>query len=39
MNIPLFEWMIVATYMNFIEPEDLNQDMELGSQPISKMAQ
>jgi hypothetical protein len=25
MNIPLFEWMIVATYVNFIEPEDLTR--------------
>jgi hypothetical protein len=25
MNIPLFEWMIVATYINFIEPEDLTR--------------
>ena len=25
MNIPLFEWMIVATYVNFIEPEDLSR--------------
>jgi hypothetical protein len=25
MNIPLFEWMIVATYINFIEPEDLSR--------------
>jgi hypothetical protein len=23
MNIPLFEWMAVATYVNFIYPEDL----------------
>jgi Vitamin K-dependent gamma-carboxylase len=25
MNIPLFEWMIVATYVNFIDPEDLSR--------------
>jgi hypothetical protein len=25
MNIPLFEWMIVATYVNFVEPEDLTR--------------
>jgi len=25
MNIPLFEWMIVATYVNFIDPEDLTR--------------
>ncbi|HXP78883.1 MAG TPA: HTTM domain-containing protein [Verrucomicrobiae bacterium] len=25
MNIPLFEWMIVATYINFVEPEDLSR--------------
>lgn len=25
MNIPLFEWMIVATYINFIEPQDLSR--------------
>jgi hypothetical protein len=25
MNIPLFEWMIVITYVNFIEPEDLTR--------------
>lgn len=25
MNIPLFEWIIVATYVNFIEPEDLTR--------------
>jgi hypothetical protein len=23
MNIPLFEWMIMATYINFVEPEDI----------------
>jgi hypothetical protein len=25
MNIPLFEWMIVATYVNFIYPEDISR--------------
>jgi vitamin K-dependent gamma-carboxylase-like protein len=25
MNIPLFEWMAVATYVNFIEPQDLTR--------------
>ena len=25
MNIPLFEWMAVATYVNFVEPEDLTR--------------
>jgi hypothetical protein len=25
MNIPLFEWMIVATYVNFVQPEDLTR--------------
>jgi hypothetical protein len=25
MNIPLFEWMIVATYVNFLDPEDLSR--------------
>lgn len=25
MNIPIFEWMIVVTYVNFIEPEDLEK--------------
>ncbi len=25
MNIPLFEWMIVATYINFVEPEDITK--------------
>jgi hypothetical protein len=25
MNIPLFEWMAVATYINFVDPEDLTR--------------
>ncbi len=25
MNIPLFEWMIIAAYVNFIDPEDLSR--------------
>jgi len=25
MNIPLFEWMIMATYINFVDPEDLSK--------------
>jgi len=25
MNIPLFEWMIVAMYINFVDPEDLSR--------------
>jgi hypothetical protein len=25
MNIPLFEWIIVATYINFVDPEDLSR--------------
>jgi Vitamin K-dependent gamma-carboxylase len=25
MNIPLFEWIMVATYINFVEPEDLSR--------------
>ena len=25
MNIPSFEWMAVATYVNFVEPQDLTR--------------
>jgi len=37
MNIPLFEWMIVATYVNFIYPEDLSRTLTWTRNRLDKL--